>query len=387
MNKKEILLLIDAVDSYDRNLLKGIIKYSRVNTSWLLVRQSPVYRNIKTSETESELFGKNLAGVIVSEYKFSDKLKKLKIPKVIAPYKQVFEGMANILTDNVAIGEMGAKYFMTKGFEHFAFYGYEDSFWSKDRQHAFQRLLDKAGLKCWQKNKKKQSSKESIQKNIENLASWLSNLPKPVAVMICSDDLSFEVMEAARLANSQIPHDIAILGVDNDDLVCELCNPPLSSIEHDSYSVGYNAAKTLDQIIKGEMKVPTNIIGQPHFIVSRQSTDILAVKDTNVSRALTYINEKAPSHNLAVTDVAKITNLSRRQLERKFLNTIFSGIGKEIHRVKVNHIKNLLFSTDLTMQEIALETGFTSFDNFSRYFKQISRMSPREYRKTRIARI
>ncbi len=388
LNKKEILLLIDTVDSYDRNLIKGIIKYSRTYTSWNLIRPAPAYRNIGATLMGNEFTSKNISGIIASEYKFTDRIKEMTIPKIAAPYKEIIGGIPNIVTDDAAIGQMGAKYFLSKGFDNFAFYGYEDSFWSKARQYSFQNEINQARLNCLTKNKTQFKSKDSSQKHLKNLAKWLSGLKKPVAIMLCSDDLSFEIMEAARIINARIPYEIAILGVDNDDLICDLCSPSLSSIEHDSYTVGFNTAKMLDQMIKGEhSKNPNNIIGQPHHIVERLSTEVLAIKDPNLLKALVFINETGPSQILTVDCVVNVTCLSRRQLERKFLSTISSGIAKEIHRVKVNHIKYLLFSTNLTFKEIALETGFKNSDNFSRYFKHICKLSPRDYRRIRVSRL
>ncbi len=381
MKKKEILILLDTNDSYDRNLLRGIINYSTQISSWLLVREPPIYRNIKSGGDKTAIHSENLAGVIASEYKFTDDIRKLSIPIIVSPYKEIVPEFSNILTDDKAIGKMGADYLLAKGFENFAFYGYDDSFWSKRRLESFKIAISESGFNFFYKSKPVQSSIKSFQSDLNRLAKWVHSLPKPIAMLLCCDDLAPELFEALRLKNLKVPNDVSVLGVDNDDLICETCNPPLSSIQHDPFSVGYNAAMLLDEMIKGKIKGIKNIIGEPYFVVSRQSTDILAIKDEDLKKALNFINKYAPNKNISVNDVVYVTNKSRRQLERKFLDFRLLSIGKEIRKVKINHIKFLLLSTDHNTYEIALETGFDNSDNFSRYFSQVVSQSPTEFRK------
>lgn len=381
MKKKEILILLDTNDSYDRNLLRGIIKYSTQISSWLLVREPSIYRNIKSGDDKTAIYSENLAGVIASEYKFTDDIKKLNIPKIVSPYKEIVPEFSNILTDDKAIGKMGADYLLSKGFENFAYYGYDDSFWSTGRLESFKKAISETGLNFFYKSKSLQSSIKSFRSDLNRLANWVNSLPKPIGMLVCCDDLAPELFEALRLINLKVPNDVAVLGVDNDDLICETCNPPLSSIQHDPFAVGYNAAMLLDEMIKGKIKGINNIVGQPYYVVSRQSTDILAIKDEDLKKALNFINKNAPYKNISVNDVASATNKSRRQLERKFLDFNLFSIGKEIRKVKINHVKYLLLSTDLTSYEIALQTGFNSNDNFSRYFNQVVNQSPSEFRK------
>jgi LacI family transcriptional regulator len=201
-----------------------------------------------------------------------------------------------------------------------------------------------------------------------------------LALMTCADDWSQLVVEAANISNLRIPEDIAILGVDNDVLICELSDPPLSSIKQDSEIIGFEAAYLLDQIIKGK-KVPIkNIVGTPINVIIRQSTDICAVNDPNLVKALNFINEYAIKNHLNVDKVVNATHLSRRLLEKKFKQYIGSTIGDRINNIRINAICEKLINTDLPIEQIAFGMGFPSSTNFSAYFKKYTKVSPLTYR-------
>jgi len=376
-----ILILLNVQGAYDRSVLKGILNYARFNTSWIFLREAPYYKLQKNKENLiRQIIKWQPDGIIMCENSSTDEIISLNIPTIISPFTKIFPQVINIVADDYAIGEMGAEYFLDKKYKHFAYYGTKDSFWSIERKKAFVLTLKKKGfnVSCLE------SSSENKNFNWEyepyNIADWLKQLPLPLALMSCADDWSQLVVEAAKILKLRIPEDIAVLGVDNDELICELSNPPLSSIKQDSEIIGFESAYLLDQIIRGK-KVPVkNIVGAPINIYVRQSTDILAVTDANLIKALNFIKENAAKRPINVDDVVKVTHLSRRVLEKKFKQVIGSSIGNKIKSIRIYSICEKLLNTNLSIEEIAYVMGFNSCANFSSYFRREKKVSPSVYR-------
>lgn len=376
-----ILLLFNSSGSYDRGFLKGIFNYARFNTSWIFLREAPYFKLRKDKGSIiNKIVNWKPDAIIMCENFFTSEIISLKIPIILSPFTEIFPNVINVVADDYAIGQMGAEYFMDKNYKYYGYYGTQDSFWSRERKRAFVSTLKSKGFEafCYE------SERKAIDFNWENepyrIAAWLKQLPLPLALMTCADDWSQLVVEAAKITNLRIPEDISVLGVDNDELICESSNPPLSSIKQDSEIIGYEAAYLLDQIIKGN-KVPSeNIVGAPINIVVRQSTDMLAIKDQNLVKALNYINNNAFEKHLRVEEVVKATNLSRRMLEKKFQQIIGSTIGNKIKQTRLNFISEKLINTDIPIEIIAFEMGFPSSANLSSFFKKGKKVSPLKYR-------
>jgi LacI family transcriptional regulator len=177
-----------------------------------------------------------------------------------------------------------------------------------------------------------------------------------------------------------VPDDFSILGVDNDTMLCDLASPTLSSIDHDAQQSGFDAAMALSKWIESGEKPSGNIISGPGTVITRGSTSALAIDDEQVRTALHYITNTAPFEEISVDDVVKVTTLSRRNLEKRFQLLIKSSVLEEIKKARIQRIKFLLENSDLTIQQIADELNFKSFDNITRYFKQFTGLSPKEFR-------
>jgi LacI family transcriptional regulator len=381
-NALKVILLIDTARAYERGLIRGIAKYSALFGPWIFYRQTPFYRFTQENKnTLKRLKSWNADGIIMRENRMMKDILTLGLPTVVFPYSSQEIENTTVITDDEAIGKQGAAYLLNKGYQHFAFCGFEEQYWSVKRKKYFENEINSAG-----KNFYPYINPTSLREKLwENepfyMASWLYKLPKPLAIMTANDERGQQVIEAAKIAELQVPEQLAILGVDNDELVCELTNPALSSIDINPKKAGYEAGHILHKKINGEKVQKTNVIIRPHSVVTRQSTDIIAIEDENIRNALNYIRKNATHRALSIEEVVQSTTLSRRTLENKFARYLKRSILSEIKRIRIWQISKLLTDTNLTISEIAFDTGFLSVQNISRYFKNQTGYTPKEYRK------
>jgi LacI family transcriptional regulator len=305
------------------------------------------------------------------------------IPAIVSPYSiRQFPNFRNLVTDNVALGKMAAEYFLDHGFRNFAYCGFGGMYWSRDRGESFAKRITKAGYETYfyQYGQLRLQGKSSREDNQVLLAEWLKSLPKPLAVMACNDDRGQDITEACKIAGLQVPYDVAVLGVDNDDLVCDLTNPPLSSIAVNNERAGYEAAELLDQMMSGKKTGKQVVVARPTHIVTRQSTDIFAAEDPEVGKALRFINEHA-KELIRVDEVVNAAALSRRVLERRFRQIVGRSILEEIRRVRIDQVIRLLVGTNISISQIAEALGYPGIEHIARYFRQEKKMSLLAYRK------
>ena len=274
--------------------------------------------------------------------------------------------------------------FFDRGFHHYAFAGFSDMFWSNARAESFDRAVAKAGYQCHHYNCRSARYAHSWEREQAKLGDWLQSLPKPVALMACNDDHGRHILDACKVKGLRIPSDVAVLGVDNDELVCDLSNPPLSSIALGTRKAGYEAAGLLERMMTGEDVGGQQIIVPALQVVTRQSTDIFAVEDEDVAKALLFIREVSNKTLIQVDDVVEAAATSRRSLERKFKKHIGRSIYSEIKHQRVLQIEKLLLETDLTVTEISVKMGFSCLEQLARYFREAKAMSPRDFRRQNI---
>ncbi|MCJ7729517.1 MAG: substrate-binding domain-containing protein [Sedimentisphaerales bacterium] len=197
---------------------------------------------------------------------------------------------------------------------------------------------------------------------------------------MCNDDRGQHVTEACENANLDVPYEVAVIGVDNDDQVCDISNPPLSSVALDVEKAGFQASELLDRIMAGEKMPPQTVTVRPTRVVTRQSSNIVAVEDKLVSQALQFIHQNA-KRLIQVDDVIKDLSVSRRSLHDKFMKTLGRSVYDEIKRVRIDLISQMLLETDLSISDIAFSLGYDSTNHIARYFKQKMGVSPLDYRK------
>lgn len=377
----KILLLTDFSSGYSRNLLKGIVRYSKEVGNWSFQRMPLYYRMLYGENGVVEWAKKWQADAIIAQ--LSDVnielLNDLNIPIIVQNYRDRNKAVSNLTGDYFNTGVMAAKFFLNRGYRNFAFYGFKGAIWSRERAYGYSHEIEKQGYKlAVLENDNK--DKEEWSYNHTVLGNWLQSLPKPVALFACDDHFALQISETCNVYNINVPDDIAILGVDNDDLLCNISDPPLSSIVLDVENGGYNAGKLLHQLITKEITEPFNIVVNPLIIERRKSTEKYAVSDKNIRTILNYI-EKNYANHLSVEELVKQVPLSRRVLEKKFKEETGESLYQYIQNYRIDQFTRLLITTDYSLFEAALQSGFENYKNVSRVFRKYKSLSPAEYRK------
>jgi len=371
-----VLLFVETSREFGRGLLHGIARYSRLHGPWRVYRwpgaldsSLPEWKSLK------------IDGAIVRDVEVVEGLAHSGIPVIFAQHnKESYAPFPSIITESASIGAMAAEHFLDRGFRNFAYCGLDDFAWSRGRVHYFRQRLEQAGFTVDQYQAPASKRGRAIRNERNHIAEWLRQLPKPVAVMCCNDDRALLVLEACKLIGCSVPDDVAVLGVDDDVLVCDLADPPISSIALNTEGAGYEAARLLDHLMKGGAMDGQVIPVQPTHLVTRMSTDMLAVTDPDVTAALGYIRRNA-NRLIQVDDVVDATTASRRVLEKRFKAILHRSVHQEIRRVRVNNIVRLLVDTDMSITDIAAHCGFDGVEHIARHFRKETGVSLREYRK------
>ena len=304
-----------------------------------------------------------------------------RLPAIVFGYHgESYRGLATVVADSVMVGQLAAEHLLDCGFQHFAFYGLEDAFWSDQRSVSFQRHIAAAGFPSLTYLSSARAAGRPWKDEHQRLIVWLKSLPKPVGLMACNDDLGQQVIEACKSAGLAVPDDVAILGADNDELVCELSDPPLSSVVINFEQAGYESARLLDRLMRGQRVTQEMILARSSHVVARQSTDIINVSDPAVARSLRFVREHA-REAIQVADAVRASGLSRRVLEKRFRALLGRSILSEIRRVRVGQICRMLTETNHPISEIALALGYTSIEHIARYFRSEKKLTPLAYRK------
>jgi LacI family transcriptional regulator len=283
-------------------------------------------------------------------------------------------------TDDEAIARAAAEHLMERGLRHFAYFGDDRFNWSKWRQDHFVRIARERGGECCAVYTATRSSGRDWEREENELAGWIQGLPKPVGVMACYDIGGRQVLDACRRAGVAVPDEVAVVGVDNDGLLCELSDPPLSSVEPDARRTGYTAAEILDRLMRGRRVPVLSHRIPPIGVVTRQSSDTMAVADGDVAEAVRFIRENACS-GISVKDVLQRVPLSRRALETRFVKAVGRTPHAEVERVRLERAKHLLAATELPVYEVARRTGFRYQEYLSVAFRRYTGVSPTQFRK------
>jgi LacI family transcriptional regulator len=385
----KVLLLLGCSRASERGMLRGIVRYCRFHSPWILYREPPFYRKPpyheqpKNARTLARLREQGFDGIIT----FAANRAQLEaiiprgFPAVILPIEEKTQGYCCIVETADAVGTVAAEHFLDRGFTRFAFCGYDHMFWSRIRQDGFVRRVAQAGFAVHLYEPQGPANRLTWETEQASMADWLRALPKPVGLMVCNDDRAGQVVEAIKAARTRVPEEIAILGVDDDDMICELTHPPLSSIALNFEEAGYEAAAQLDRQMAGGKTARKEIHLRPTHVHTRQSTDVLAVEDAIVAKALLFIRAHA-GDVLSVDDVVEASSTSRRLLERHFKGVVGASVYREIQRTHVERACRMLAETNWSLVEIAARCGFSNAVHFSVAFKRHMRQTPQQHRRT-----
>jgi LacI family transcriptional regulator len=378
----KVVLLIESSRESGRALLRGIASYAYHRGPWSFYWEPGGFE--KTRRRPGAL---EADGVIARDVDMAPREQGLvrRLPGVVIGHRHTeVPGKANVVTDSAAIAGMAAEHLMGCGFRHFGFCGYRNASWSAARRDVFAAKIRRAGFEVRIHEVHEVRPDRIAQpekKTRESIVRWLRAAPRPIGLMACNDDLGKEIVEACRQAGLRVPDDAAVIGADNDEVVCGLSNPPLSSVAINFERAGYEAAGVLDHLMRGASHVPERIIVRASHVVPRQSTDILAVEDAGLAKALRFIRDHARS-GATVEATARAAGLSRRVLEKRFREYLKHSALEEIRRVRTDQIARMLVETELPVSQIAETLGFEDMRHVARYFRAGKGLSPLAYRKT-----
>ena len=378
-----LLIITDFTESFAYKLLKGIVSYCENQEQWEICRMPPSYkRNLGIRGVVD--WAKNWgADAVIGQFDQDDDVSlfaKNGIVVVAQDYIKRFSQIPNITADYYGTGRMAAEHFIEKGFKNYAFFGFRNVCWSDERYEGFKRTVEKAGYAETFHAYRMQDISHLWYYERGKLTDWLLSLPKPVAIMTCDDNQGSNLIDACNSIGIKMPAEVSIIGVDNDEIICNLNTPSLSSIHVDIENGGYKTAALIDRLVSTGQTQGEDIILRPVKVVGRISTASYATSDAEIQKAIKFIHQNLQK-KISVKDVMNAVALSRRLLERRFKSVTGESIYQYISRYRVELFADLLQSTNDQVINIALSLGENDSKSISRKFKAAYGMAPNEWRE------
>lgn len=378
-HRRAVALLVETSNAYARGILEGILSYVRSHKPWSIYLPEQE-RGARPPAWLKNWHGDGIVARIESE-EIGAAVQNVGVPVIDISAARHVQGIPWVETDDQEISALAAEHLVERGFKNLAFCGEQGFNWSRWRRDAFEQLANDGDCRFFDYESQSRFADDySWNHEKERMAAWIRELPKPIGVMACYDIKAQQLLDVCRELNVAVPEEIAVIGVDNDHLLCNLSDPPLSSVVPDTQRTGYRAAELLDQMMAGKHVAPQANLIKPLGIETRQSTDVLAIEDQHVATALRVIRERA-CDGINVIDIMQHIPVSRRVLERRFKEIIGRTPHEEIVRVKLSRVKQLLRETKLKMSAIARRTGFEHTEYLSVAFKQNIGVTPTAYRR------
>jgi len=362
-----------------KDILLGVAKYVREFGPWRLYLQ-PTEHDVSMPQWLARWKGDGIIGRI-TDPATAKLIRATGLPLVDVLGVVRRPDIPLVHTDDAAVGRMAAQHLLERGFKHFGCYGPADAIWMQQRRDAFARTVVEAGGDCahYEKHWKVEGA-SGWDTAEEQLAAWLTALPKPAGVLTANDQLGQRLLSAARRATIHVPEELAVVGVDDDRATCEVCDPPLSSVQIDSEQLGYKAAELLDALMNGEPPPPDPVLIQPTGIHARQSSNILAIDDPMIADAVRFIREYA-CEGIGVEDVLREVPLSRSVLQRRFRRLFDQTANEMIVEMRLKRAQQLLIETDLSIGKIAEMAGFRYQRYLGAIFRKKVGVTPFQFRQ------
>jgi LacI family transcriptional regulator len=377
--KFQVALLIETSKSYGCGLLRGVSKYVRAHRGWSIVvnersLNEPPPPWLKRAEFDGILLRTNRPEVA--------KAAKNAARAVINLGELNLTDLPFVHTNDQAASEMAANHLIERGFRSFAYAGLSGNSWSVLRRDEFVRVLKEAGFGCevFEFDAPGPGGLTETQASAR-MQKWIRSLNKPTGLMACYDVMGLRVLEACRALSIAVPQEVAVVGVDNDQLLCELASPPLSSVSHSLEQIGYRASEMLTAMMSGESIASKREMIPPSRIVVRQSSDLIAVDDPVVAQALSLMQKNA-ADGINVEQILQLLPVSQASLSRRFRKALGRSPKAEILRLRLERVKQLLAETDLKLSAISTMAGFTHPEHMAAIFKQKTGQCPSEYRRS-----
>ena len=379
LRMKNVGLFMGLNDFYEHGIARGLVRYSKERSDWRVYGYGWMFRPLDALQARPHW---DLDGIIARVEKPADagRLAALRIPVVDVAGAFVGAGFHQVTNDDRATGSLAARHLRACGFRRLAFCGVRGAGWSEERKAGF---LEAAGL-APREMPAFEEGPLGWWEGLDDpgpLRAWLRALEEPVGIFACNDTAALKLTDQCRELGLAVPEAVAILGVDNEDILCELSSPSLSSVRLDCERIGWLAAATLDRILdRGDGGPFAPLRVPPLEVVERDSTRVFACDDPVVQGAVRFIRARATGR-IRVTDVAAAVAVSRRNLEVRFRRALGRTVHEEILRTRLGLSRVLLRTSDRTVARVAEECGFATLQRFHAAFRAAEGLTPARYRR------
>ncbi len=377
VNYHRIALLLDMASPRGPGVIEGVRQFARPSERWMYMinpsRLGRVMRQLRTAGCDGVIVALNTS----ARAKF---VRALGLPAVNVADSQFDEGFVTICEDNLSVGRMAAEHLVATGVEHYAYLPSRSIFRATQlRQTGYAEALRQAGFDYHVYQPRTQPH-DSWAVMINDISRWLVELPKPCGLLASDDLRACDAIEAAHRAPVNVPNDVAIVGAGHDTNLTTLTMPPLSSVKLPYQRMGYEAAAALKKLMLGQHVEPTQYLYEPLGVEANLSSDLTAISDEEVAAAIRFIRRHA-DRPIQVSDLLEAVPISRRSLERRFRAVLGRTPQREIQRVHIEHAQHLLAETDLSVPEVARQSGFKSADRLAAVFRRAVGITPTAYRR------
>ena len=381
-----LLFITDFTEQFAYRFLRGILDYSKGTEHWVVCKMPPSFKRKLGMEGVVAWAKEWRADVVIAQFDPDDDVALFRKNGIVAlaqDYISKFDTIPNITGDYALTGTMAAEYFLSKGYSNFGFFGYNGVCWSDQRCEAFRSRIEKSvgGGRFYLYDG--QSIDSMWYYDQSDLTAWLTGLPKPVAIMACDDNQGNILLQACELCGINVPFDVAIIGVDNDEILCNMSSPSMSTINVDIERGGAATAAMAERMVKDPSYMGEDIILQPLSVVERLSSSLFATNDKEVLMALRYIHANIDT-KISVSDILSCVPISRRLLENRFKKMTGMTIYNYISIQRIERFALLLISSNDSITDIAARLDEYDTKSISRRFKDLKVCTPTEFRKKQL---
>ena len=386
-SRKRIAMSVTHGLQFMERVIHGVTDYAKQNARWSFTRAPEMFG---TSMEWLRFWHGDGAFCAVYTPDDAELVRQIGIPIVnLATHLSGLQ-VPSITVDHYAIGELAARHLLEHNFRRFGYYGPSDLLFAQLRRDGFCSVIAQAGgdVKLLEVQTVEDGSKQKLDEQLQALEQWLRELQAPVGILASADLRASMVLEACQKLRLRVPEDVAVIGVDNDPLVCDFCDPPLTSISRNDYQVGYEAARLLDQLMDGGSPPEKPMRISPAGAVPRRSTDTVCVEDPYVAEAIRFMRDHV-HEQFGVDEVLNQLPLSRRSLEYRFRACLGRSPYDYLNQIRVDQAKRLLSDPHRSsLTKIAIACGFGDLRRFRIVFQRLVSANPAEYRQAafRIAR-
>lgn len=384
-----LLFITDFTEQFAYRFLRGILNYAQSTEQWVVCKMPPSYKRQLGMEGVVAWAKEWRADVVIGQFDPDDDVTLFRKNGIVAlaqDYVSKFDSIPNITGDYALTGAMAAEYFLSKGFTNFGFFGYNGVCWSDERCESFRSRIEKSlgGGRFYMYDRQNIDNMWYYDQSI--LTDWLLSLPKPIAIMACDDNQGNILLQACELCGLHVPFDVALLGVDNDEILCNMSNPSMSTVNVDIEGGGADTAAMVDRMVKDPSYMGEDIVLRPLVVVERLSSSLFATNDKEILSALRFIHANIDS-KIQVTDVLRNVPLSRRLLEQRFKKMTGTTLYNYISFLRIDRFAHLLISSNDSVSDIAARMDEPDTKSISRRFKEIKGCTPSEFRKQQLRKL